>query len=176
MYTHSAARVRSPRTHRRAADGGSAPFLRGVRLAQTTACSFLCGDSTRLLKVSLTFSSPSQGGGKALPSTSGQRSRVGGVIRYTTSKATLNGSWPSPLSFLGPRTDAATLGPPCPPLMDVAFNDNGGDLLAGGTRYFVFQLCRWALEQAACFQEGGVRLLLQGWNQPFTHPPDPTLV
>lgn len=67
-----------------------------------------------------------------------------------------------------------------PTLMDVAFNDNGGDLLAGaggdGTRCFVLQLCRWALEQAACFQEGGVRLLLQGWSQPSNHPPDPTPV
>lgn len=63
-----------------------------------------------------------------------------------------------------------------PTLMDVAFNDNGGDLLAGGTRCFVLQLCRWALEQAACFQEGGVCLLSQGWNQPLTHPPDLTPV
>ena len=66
-----------------------------------------------------------------------------------------------------------------PTLMDVAFNDNGGDLLAGavgGTRCFVLQLCRWAQEQAACFQEGGVCLLLQGCKQPPTHPPDPTPV
>ena len=122
------------------------------------------------------FLKPISGRGQGTPLHLGAAVQGGWSDTLHNQEATLNGSWPSPLSFLGPRTDAATLGPPCPPLMDVAFNDNGGDLLAGGTRYFVFQLCRWVLEQAACFQEGGVRLLLQGWNQPFTHPPDPTLV